>query len=328
MTTPAVDTSADTSATTEAITETATASASAPTVPVTLGARTVEVPAGGLYDRFRMNTDLDVVAADPRVPGVDFFRSLTKTHVDSPVGPTWTPNFYYAASVTRLVMLAPTARLRARLPRELDPLEVVPGLGVFSVMFFRYDVADIDFYTEVATGIAVKPVRHGGLGAVDLVAALKNDHPHSYVLSLPVSTDIAQVRGHDGYGFPKWVAPIEVDVTAERATARARNDNGGLDLAFTAPTPPQRAFRPLERVSTLTSYTRIGGNWHSTLNQTHALAAGSRMLPRDVELRLGSGRLSDDIRSVAPRRILRLDVTSKAQIALHMPVPTSVDTTV
>lgn len=146
------------------------------TTSVTLGQRTVEVPAGGLYDRYGMEVDLDAVAQDLRVPGVEFFRSLPKTRVDSPIGPTWTPNFYYAASVARLVMLAPTAKLRGRLPAELSPLEIAPGLGIFSLMFFRYDVCDIDFYTEVATGIAVKPIRHGGLGAVDLAAALKNDH--------------------------------------------------------------------------------------------------------------------------------------------------------
>lgn len=295
------------------------------TVQVALGRRTVEVPAGGLYDRFRMNTDLDVVAQDPRVPGVEFFRSLPKTRVDSAIGETWTPNFYYSAAVCRLVMLAPTARLRARLPGQLAPLEVVPGLGVFSVMFFRCDVADIDFYTEVATGIAVKPARHGGLGAVDLVAAVKNDHLHSYVLSLPVNTEIAQVRGHDGYGFPKWVTPIDVDVTAAHTSAHVADDAGGTDLEFSVPTPSQRSFRPLERVSTLTSYTRIGGNWHSTLNQTHVLTAGRTMLPGDVRLVFGGGRLSDDIRSVNPRKILRLDVVTKAQIALHMPVPISLD---
>ncbi|GGN63867.1 hypothetical protein GCM10011579_032660 [Streptomyces albiflavescens] len=57
-------------------------------------------------------------------------------------------------------------------------------------MFFRYDVCDIDFSTEAAVGIAVKPARHGKLGFVDLVSALKNDHLDSYVLSLPVSTEI------------------------------------------------------------------------------------------------------------------------------------------
>lgn len=292
---------------------------------VRLGERTVEVPADGLFARYRMATPLDEVARDQRVPGVDFFRGLTKTRVDSPIGETLTPNFYYAASVARLVMLAPTKRLRARLPRELDPLEVLPGLGIFSVMFFRYDVCDIDAYDEVATGVAVKPARHGGMGPIDLLSGLKNDHLHSYVLSLPVNTDIAQVRGHDGYGFPKWVTDIDVDIARDGVSARVAGDDGRDDLRFSASAPPLKAHRPLERVSTLTSYTRVDGRWHSTTNQTHVLESGQRMLPRDARLTLGTGRLSDDIRSVAPRTLLRLDVSTRAQMALHMPVATSVD---
>jgi hypothetical protein len=295
------------------------------TIGVTLGESTVEVPANGLYARYRMDTDIDAVAEDPGVPGVDFFRGLRKTRVDSRIGETLTPNFYYSASVARLVMLAPTRRLRARLPEELDPLEVVPGLGLFSVMFFRYDVCDIDAYDEVATGIAVKPARHGGLGVVDLASALKNDHLHSWVLSLPVNSEIAQVRGHDGYGFPKWVTDIDVDIDRERVRARVANDTGDTDIAFTASAPALQAHRPLQRVSTLTSYTRIDGAWHSTTNQTHVLESGHRMLPRDARLTLGQGRLSEDIRSVSPRRTLRLDVTTRAQMALHMPTTTSVD---
>lgn len=49
------------------------------------------------------------------------------------------------------------------------------------------------------------------------------------------------------------------------------------------------------------------------------------MLPSDARLTLGQRRLSEDIRSVSPRRALRLDVTTRAQMALHMPATTSVD---
>ncbi|MFB7758537.1 acetoacetate decarboxylase, partial [Streptomyces sp. NPDC056121] len=152
------------------------------TVKVDLGGRSVAVPKGGLYDRYRMKTDLDEVARDPQVSGVDFFRKLPKTTVESPIGPTLTPNFYYSISTARLTMLAPSRAIRTRLPAELAPLEVAPGLGLISVMFFRYDVCDIDFYTEAAVGVAVKPARHGRLGFFDLVSALKNEHLDTYVL--------------------------------------------------------------------------------------------------------------------------------------------------
>ncbi|PVC86121.1 acetoacetate decarboxylase [Streptomyces sp. CS014] len=281
-------------------------------------------PKGGLYDRYRMNPDLDAIARDPRVSGVDFFRQLPKTKVDSPIGPTLTPNFSYTVSTARLTMLAPSRAIRARLPEELAPLELVPGLGLVSVMFFRYEVCDIDFYTEAAVGIAVKPARHGKLGFFDLVTGLKNEHLDSYVLSLPVSSEIARVRGHDGYGFPKWVTGLDVDINDRRTTARVANDADGVDLAFSAATPPQKAYVSGERVGSLTSYTKINGGWHSTLNQTNVLNAGTTRGTRDVTLQLGEGRMSDDLRSLKPKRTIQFDVMTEGQAALHMPVPTSV----
>ncbi|MEU5055372.1 MULTISPECIES: acetoacetate decarboxylase family protein [unclassified Streptomyces] len=294
------------------------------TVTVDLGGRSVPVPKGGLYDRYRMDTDLGEVARHPRVSGVDFFRKLPKTKVDSPIGPTLTPNFYYSISTARLTLLAPSRAIRTRLPAELAPLEIAPGLGLVSVMFFRYDVCDIDFYTEAAVGIAVRPARHGKLGFFDLVSALKNEHLATYVLSLPVSTEIAQVRGHDGYGFPKWVTGLDVAIDANRTTARVANDTGGTDLSLSVATPAQTVYPSGERVSALTSYTSIDGAWHSTLSQTNVLSAGTALVPRDVQLQVGEGRMADDLRSLRPIRKVQLDVVTEGQLALHMPVPTSV----
>ncbi|MER6169221.1 acetoacetate decarboxylase family protein [Streptomyces violaceorubidus] len=303
---------------------TPTTKPTARTVEVDLAGRLVAVPEGGLYDRFRMDTDLDEIERDSRVSSVDFFRRMPKSRVNSRIGPTLTPNFYYRISTTRLTMLAPARAIRTRLPRELDPLEIAPGLGIVSVMAFRYDVCDIDFYTEAAVGIAVKPARHGGLGLLDLVTGLKNDSLHSYVLSLPVNTEIAQVRGHDGYGFPKWITELDVDIDTERTSARITNDRGGLDLALSAPTPKQSSRPTGEHVSTLTSYTTIDGAWHSTTSQINMLASGTTRLPRGLDLQLGEGRVSDDLRSLKPIRTIQLDVTTEGQLALHMPVPTSI----
>lgn len=295
----------------------------AETVQVELGGHTVTVPKGGLYDRYRMDADLDVVAADQRVRSVDFFRTLPKTEVQSAIGPTRTPNFYYAMSKAQLTYLAPTKALRSRLPRGLDPLQIVPGVGLFSVVFFRYDVCDIDFYTEATVGIAVRPARHGGLAPADLLAALANDSVHAYVLSLPVNTDIAQIRGHDGYGFPKWVTEIDVDIDDRRTVARVVNDDGSTDIAIDTATPAQKQIASGTEVSTLTSYTELNGGWNATLSQTNNLASGSALLPRDP-LRLGAGRLTDDIRSLKPIKALRFDVVTECQNALHIPVPVSV----
>lgn len=290
-------------------------------VEVDLGGHLVTVPKGGLYDRFRMRTDLHEVARDPRVSSVDFFRKLPKIEVNSAIGPTLTPNFYYRISTARLVMLARSRDIRTRLPKELAPLEVAPGLGIVSVMFFRYDVCDIDFYTEAAVGVAVRPARHGKLGFADLASSLANEHLHSYVLSLPVSTQIAQVRGHDGYGFPKWVTELDVAIDSDRTVARVGNDDGRVDLALSAVTPRQAKYETGERVSTLTSYTSLSGAWHSTLSQMNVLSAGTARFPRGVDLQVGQGRMADDLRSLKPIKTIQLDVVTEGQLALHMPVP-------
>lgn len=102
------------------------------------------------------------------------------------------------------------------------------------------------------------------------------------------------------------------------------NDDGGTDIALDVATPRQKRVPSGTNVSTLTSYTQLGGGWNTTLSQTNTLAAGSKLLPRGVTLELGSGRLTDDVRSLEPIRPLRLDVVTECQNALHIPVPVSV----
>lgn len=294
------------------------------TVEVELGGRTVRVPKGGLYDRYRMDTDLDEIGRDPRVRGVAFFRALPKHKVHSPIGETLTPHYYYRISIARLVMIAPTGAIRRRLPEELAPLEIVPGLGIVSVAFFRYDLCDADFYTEAAVAIVVKPPRHGRLGLIDLAAALKNENLHAYVLSLPVNTEIAQVRGHAGYGLPKWVTELDVEIDDTRTRAHVANDAGGTDLSLAVATPRQRSYTSGARVTSLTTLAPIGGAWHASLSQANVLSAAGSSFPRGIDFHIGEGRMADDVRSLKPIRTIRLDVTTEAQSVLHMPVPISV----
>ncbi len=229
-------------------------------------------------------------------------------------------------SSARLTMVAPSRAIRKRIPEELAPLEIAPGFGLVSVMAFRYDVCDIDFYTEAAVGVAVRPARHGGLttAAADLVAALGDDHLHSYVLSLPVNTDIARCAAMTGTGSPKWVTDLDVGIDHARTTPASPTRTAAPTSPSPPPPPEQKTFETGTNVSTLTSYTKRDGSWHSTLNQTNVLASGTSFFPRGFDLTLGEGRMSDDLRALRPIRTIRFDATTSAQAALHMPVPVSV----
>ena len=91
-----------------------------------------------------------------------------------------------------------------------------------------------------------------------------------------------------------------------------------------ATTPKQKRHRSGQKVGSLTSYTKIGESWHSTLTQTNMLSGGVSMLPRDIDLTFGTGRVSSDVRSLEFIRPMQFEVATESPIALHMPAPISV----
>ncbi len=293
-------------------------------IEVKLGERMLHVIENGVYDRYRMNTDLSEMEKLEEVSGVDFFRKLPKTEVDSPIGKTLTPNYYYRLHSARIVMTASEKAIKKRLPKGLEPLTILPGVGLVSVMFFYYDICDIDSYFETAVGIPVCPPRHKGSKMIDLASGLKNEDLYVHVLSLPVTTEIAQVRGHDGYGFPKWVTDIDLDVRSDKTFARVYNSSGKTDIEFLTPTPKLKTSMSGEHVTTMHSLIQKAGNWTETLSQMNVMSLGKEILPKNAKLKLGKGRISDDLRSVKAGRIIEVEVSDNSQLALHMPQPISV----
>ncbi|CRZ16246.1 hypothetical protein BN2156_03113 [Mycolicibacterium neworleansense] len=93
---------------------------------------------------------------------------------------------------------------------------------------------------------------------------------------------------------------------------------------LTDATTRQAKFETGERVSTLTSYTSLGGAWHSTLSQTNVLSEGTARFPRRVDLQIGHGRMADDLRALKTIKTIQLNVVTEGQLALHMAVPVSV----
>lgn len=291
------------------------------TVEVTLGAHTVQVPKDGYYDRYRMRAELDEIAQDPAVPSIEFFRALPKRVVESPIGPTSTPNYYYAMRLAQIALVAPIGAIRKRLPDGLVPLQPAPGIGLVVIVFYSYDVCDVDPYKEATVAIAVRPPRHRGPAELDFIQSRRNTTVHGHSLALPVDTEIARVRGLHGYGLPKWTTDIEFE-TGATVRGRVTNDSGDTDLAIELPLPQQQRHTTGEHVQTTVALSEIDGAWFESKNQLNVLAGGSRLLPRGVRITRGSGRLSDELAALRPIRALSAEVITSGQLVLNMPVPT------
>ncbi|WP_321954371.1 acetoacetate decarboxylase [Paraburkholderia bannensis] len=287
---------------------------------VEFGPHKVDVPAGGYYDRFRMNPDLDEVARDPAAGNIDFFRRIPKQMIASRIGPTWAPNFYYRTSQVQLLFLAPLSRLRAMLPMPLEPLRAFHGYGLVALTFFSYAVCDNDPYDEVSVAVVIRRPGARGSHALELRNAMRRRHFFAHVLALPVSTEIARVRGVYGYQLPKWRAAIDVNIGADVRAQIARPD-GAPDLTLSAPLPRLREVAPQSHMGTNTMINMVDGKWHQATVQTNTLSFAQRLFPRDVKLMRHGGALSQLLDGLGVKKIVRLDVVKDAQVVLNLPTP-------
>lgn len=287
---------------------------------VQFGTQTVEVPAGGYYDRFRMNPNLDEVAKDPAAGNIDWFRRIPKQQVDSRVGRIWAPNFYYRSSNVQLLMLAPLERLRAALPQPLEPLQPFPGYGLVALTFFSYSVCDNDPYDEVSVAVVIRRPGARGPHVLELLDAMRHRNFHAHVLALPVTTEIARVRGVQGYQLPKWRTSISVSIGSEIA-ARIATPDGTPDLTLRAPRPKFRDVPSQSRFVTSTMIHQVDEVWQQTSVQSNTLSFAQQIFPRNVTLTRHGGPLSQLLEELGASTMIRLDVVKDAQLVLNLPRP-------
>ncbi len=292
-------------------------------IDVEFGDQKVKVPAGGYYDRFRMNPNLDEVAKDPAVGNINFFRKIPKQLVESRVGPIWAPNFYYRTNNIQLLMLAPLSKLRAKLPTPLEPLQAFPSYGLVALTFFSYDVCDNDPYDEVSIAIVIRRPDAQGSHMLELLDSIRQQSFFAHVLALPVSTEIARVRGVHGYQLPKWLTEIKVNINSS-VTARIADTQGNTDLSLNAPCPHLRKAKSESHMETKTMIHQVDGAWQQTKVQSNTLEFGQRFMPRKVKLERHGGPLSKLLDELGASTILRLDVVKDAQLVLNLPQPLNV----
>ncbi|MGC5698569.1 acetoacetate decarboxylase (ADC) [Pseudomonas sp. NFXW11] len=284
----------------------------------------VPVVKGGLYERFRSNPPLSLVAQ--QLPGVDlsWFEGLEKHKVDMGFE-SYSPNFYYQNSRVTAVYTADLERLRALMPAavlaHVQPLQVWPGRGLIAFTAYTYEHCDNDAYNEVAVSIITNKPGKANLGPFTLVGQSLSGDFWGYVLKLPVNTELARVRGVVGYNLPKWLTAIDrKEDGLSVAYEIADSQTGKLDVSFRA-----------RKLGDLSSSVDTVTNSFTNLDHQGQLAYGyavSRQLrhgsSRDedlVVLTLGDGSLSNFLRSLQLGKMLKYEYVPQFQSALYAPKP-------
>lgn len=269
-----------------------------------------------------MNPDLNEVARDPAVgPDINFFWKFPKRLVDSRVGQIYAPNFYYRTRSVQLLFLAPLDRLNSKLPAPLEPITAIPGYGLVALTFYSYLVCDNDSYNEVSIAIVVRQPGQNSYSLTQLLSSVWNRTFYGYVLSLPVDTEIARVRGVYGYQFPKWLANISLEMDDHNVKADITATDGTPDLSLDVPLPPLTSIPSQSSIVTNNAINQIDGKWYQVTVQTNPLLATQCLFPRNVKLAQSNGQLSTLLSDLGISTILRMDVLKDAQMILNMPKP-------
>ncbi|HVB93598.1 MAG TPA: acetoacetate decarboxylase family protein [Acidimicrobiales bacterium] len=209
-------------------------------------------------------------------------------------------------SVQYLVPSAAAQRLVD--PTGLTVTGPLPGKALVAVAVCRYDDTDLDPYHEVAMSFVVRA--HDAPAAASGLERLKEFGSGAigvYIHRLPVDQEFSCAAGRDIWGFPKWVASIDIDEPSASDRRRTRRSGttvrlvdrgrhvlsltvtGGGRLQLPAQAPPTYSFRDgvLRRTTWTTSSEGVSGR-----------LGGATLV-------LGNHPMADELRSLGlPKRAL------------------------
>ncbi len=175
------------------------------------------------------------------------------------------------------------SKARSVLPsKKLEPIEVMPGAGMLSIMAFEYkSIEGMKPYNEFGTFMPVNYRKSD-----DTLSG-----PGVYCLHLPVTTERARWGGVAVYGFPKKVSYIEFFHKKDATSCSVWHDGKTIaDLSVSK----------LETETTIGKsfcYTYRDGNILKTLVETEGLV-GTGQTMGGAKLELGTHKIADELRNL------------------------------
>lgn len=294
------------------------------TTMVDIAGHQVPVIAGGMYDRFRSNPPLSVVAQESPNTDLSWFKTLKKEKRD--IGfESYSPNFYYENSKVTLVYTADIDKLRALIPskvfNEVQPLQVWPGRGLVALTAYAYHHCDNDSYNEIALSVVTNKPGEGNYGPLSLISQTLDKNLWGYVFKLPVDTELAKVRGVVGYNLPKWKTRIDYRQTNDKIVFEVADANSGK-TDFVIEGDKLKDVSKNVALNTQ-SFTNLGHN--GQLQTGYSVARqqvhGSSFSQDSVNLKLSDGSFSTFIKSLDLGRMVQYQYVPNFQMALYAPEP-------
>ncbi|WP_062469543.1 hypothetical protein [Variovorax boronicumulans] len=291
---------------------------------INIAGHVVPLVKGGLYDRYRSNPPLSVIASEAPEVDLSWFQQLKKERVD--IGfESYSPNFYYQNSRVTAIFTADLDTLRGLMPakvlEQVQPLQVWPGRGLVALTAYSYRYCDNDSYNEIGLSVVTNKPGATSFGPLTLLGQSMSNDFWGYVLKLPVNTELARVRGVVGYNLPKWLTDItyketETSVVVEIFDSETRKVDVTLETkklgdASSKETLVTNSFTNVDPKGQLTT------GYSVSRQLSHASSSSSD----SVKLTLTEGSLSTYIKALKLGKLVKYEYVPEFQGALYSPKP-------
>lgn len=291
---------------------------------ISMAGQVVPVVKNGLYDRYRSNPPLSVIAAESPDVDLNWFKQLKKEKLD--IGfDSYSPNFYYKNSRVTAIFTADLDKLKSLMPAKVlstvQPLQVWPGRGLVALTAYTYNYCDNDFYNEIGLSVVTNQPGSANLGPITLLSQSMSKDFWGYVLKLPVNTELARVRGVVGYNLPKWLTDITYKET----------DSAVVVEIFDSETKKIDVTIESQKLSDLSTKEALVKNSFTNIDRKGQLTTGyalSRQLSSasssnadSVKLNLTDGSLSTYIKALKLGKLVKYEYVPNFQSALYAPKP-------
>jgi hypothetical protein len=235
-----------------------------------------------------------------------FLESIKQRELEITGGTCEVPILYRDVFSVAGIFMAPTLALKNLLPTsKLQPLELFPGKGLLGFLAFDYRDTSIGPYREVAMAI---PVRYGTGFRAPLYPALRMSFSFSfeaYIWQLPLTSQVGLNAGIDIWGFPKFMAEIDIS-EGEKSVTCTLSEEGRHILTLEV----KKNAAKMKSYFDYTLYSVRGEDLLRTRVDGLSGSLGRSFLPGAASLELGDHSLSRKIREVAP---------GKSVLTLYMP---------
>ncbi|WP_374462514.1 acetoacetate decarboxylase (ADC) [Chryseobacterium sp.] len=288
---------------------------------IELAGQKIPVLKGGLFDRFRSNSPMDIVAKERSDIDLSWFKTIQKQKKE--VGfTTYSPNFYYSNSSITAIYTADMAKIKELIPEKVKglvkPISYTPGKGLIAITSYAYHYCDNDFYNELSISIVTTQPGRSNWGLISLMGELKDKNLWGYVLKLPVNTELARVRGVYGYNLPKWLIPIDYTNEGNNLTFNYYDEKGNFDFSMAGKKLDISASTPEITRSNFINLNKQGQLTHG-YTDVRAIKKASSKKAEDIQLNLSDGPLSTFIKSLGLHKLIKYDYQPEFQAALYTP---------